>query len=191
MESGGSRTYEIRKDKDATEEQHAEEKAEEEKLDPMKALENRVLESQKEMATLDQLEEIRALNARHIKLDAAAVLRKSGSDNEGDVNDNGLTAEDEALVQSIQFGSPKFKRLGEEDERRLEEQRQKQTKLFEDRQKSTLNVKPAVAPNGILLAAKRKRRETKHPIPSKKEKTESLSTLLGGYASSSEEDGSD
>ena len=185
MESGGNRTYEIRKDQAATEEQGAKETEHEEKLDPMKALENRVLESQKEMATLDQLEEIRAMNARHVKLDTSTVLLPE----EGEKEDV-LTAEDEALVKSIQFGAPKVKRLGALDEQKLEDDRRKQTALLQERhaKKNSAAVPGPALLGGVLLKAKRKRREDNTPtaLPSpKKEKAAALSTLLDGYGSNS------
>ena len=65
MESGATRNYEVHKDKERTDEDMAAERAAEEKEDPMKALENRVLASQREMQEMDALEEIRALNMKH------------------------------------------------------------------------------------------------------------------------------
>ena len=65
MESGATRNYEVHKDKERTDEEMAAERAAEEKEDPMKALENRVMASQREMQEMDALEEIRALNMKH------------------------------------------------------------------------------------------------------------------------------
>ena len=65
MESGATRNYEVHKDKERTDEEMVAERAAEEKEDPMKALENRVLASQREMQEMDALEEIRALNMKH------------------------------------------------------------------------------------------------------------------------------
>ena len=141
MESGGTRNYEIQKDRVATEDQIVADREKEEKEDPMKALENRVLESQSEMADLDNLEEIKAMNARHVKLlygKKDDILAKK--DDVDDTNDF-LTAEDEALVKSIQFGKFKnpqhemLKRLDDEDELALETKRERETKELEDRQR--------------------------------------------------------
>jgi hypothetical protein len=119
MESGGTRNYEVLKDKKKTEEELALEKEKGEKEDPMKALENRVLDSQREMADLDNLEEIRAMNRKHLKLmssdgggfDAKAVLKalddriqEEAIINEEELNVHGITKEEEELVQSIKFG---------------------------------------------------------------------------------------
>jgi len=121
----------------------------------MKALENRVAESQREMAELDALEEIRAMNQRHVSLMrgsgknknamdvAEAVLRAreaalggggggdAGAGDGDELNENGLTKEEEDLVSSIRFGKQEgnssiavddtsgsncIRRLNEEDE---------------------------------------------------------------------------
>jgi hypothetical protein len=139
METGGTRNYEVWHDERKTNEDFEKKLEEDEKLDSMKALENRVLESQREMAELDSLEEIRAMNQRHVSLmrggkrmDAAqAVLRARevavGVPDAEDLNENGLTNDEENLVSSIKFGSGRsvvdddaassgIRRLNEEDE---------------------------------------------------------------------------
>lgn len=119
MESGGTRNYEVWHDERRTNEEAERRLEEEEKLDSMKALENRVLESQREVAELDALEEIRAMNQRHLglmsrggkKMDGAeAVLRAreaaiGGVYDAVELNENGLTKDEEDLVSSIKFGS--------------------------------------------------------------------------------------
>lgn len=125
MESGGTRNYEVWHDESKTNAEFDKQVEEDEKLDSMKALENRVAESQREIAELDALEEIRAMNQRHLSLMrgsgkkhstmdvAEAVLRAReaalgvgdvGDIEEDDLNENGLTKEEEDLVSSIQFG---------------------------------------------------------------------------------------
>jgi hypothetical protein len=134
MESGATRNYEVWQDKTKTEEENAQEKQLEETLNPMKALENRVIDSQREMEDLDNLDEIKAMNLRHIKLLSGqnnnsntstapatggfqaveAVLKVRDSKilpeahkiavEEEEVNESGLTASEEALVRSIKFG---------------------------------------------------------------------------------------
>jgi Saf4/Yju2 protein len=157
MESGATRNYEVHKDKKETEEKFEKEKEEEEKADHMKALENRVLDSQREVADLDNLEEIKAMNRRHINLLSTSgdgfdtgvkrLLDKIEGKLEGDDNQDGkeLTEEDEALIKSIKFGQSQYtssksnkqiKRLDEEDERRADENRQKEIALLEQRQKA-------------------------------------------------------
>ena len=167
MENGGTRNYEVYKDKEKKEEETLEEKEQDEKEDPMKALENRLLDSQREMQELDDLEEIRAMNRKHIGqlTDINAVLdsrhankeettSRLDGDKEVELNEHGITTEEENLVKSIQFGRKKIQqqqqqnynnnggdvvakksttittsttimRLNEDDEKREEEKRKK------------------------------------------------------------------
>jgi Saf4/Yju2 protein len=195
MESGGTRNYEMNKDKKSTEEESEVDREKEEKMDPMKALENRVLESQSEMAEMDQLEEIKAMNARHLKLmhgaphlDEATKEMLLGKDPNSKDDDEGnlLTAEDEALVKSIQFGKKRYnnsnknstkpaadgsinnnnseiiKRLDEDDEQRLEEMRHTQIADFaakqQQQQNGTLSLLSKKAPPPVLFSVVAKRR---------------------------------
>ena len=158
MESGGTRNYEVWHDENKTNADFEKQLEEDEKMDSMKALENRVEESQREMAEMDALEEIRAMNQRHVRLMskggrrmdvAEAVLKAREAAQqlkmaEEDLNENGLTNDEENLVQSIKFGaaaanndavdengrttannnsSSSIRRLDEEDEAFAEKQR--------------------------------------------------------------------
>jgi hypothetical protein len=164
MESGGTRNYEVNKEKKKAEEESALEKEQDEKEDPMRALENRVLDSQREIADMDNLEEILAMNRKHVKLvsstgegfdaDAKAVLeareagkkKKSSGEEEKILNEHGITEEEEKLVKSIQFGRKKTTnnnnepdqlttvRLSEEDELREEAKRKQEAELIRQRQ---------------------------------------------------------
>lgn len=200
MESGGTRNYEVYKDKERSEEEIALEKEKGEKEDPMKALENRVLESQREMADLDNLEEIRAMNRKHLRLmsssegggfDAKAVLQalddriqEEAINEEEELNEHGITEEEERLVRSIRFGKNKEQanmgteiygggngkklgaivRLGIEDEKREEEKRKKDLELIQKRQteldKRTNNKTKSL---GVTIKVKAKRRRIEQP----------------------------
>lgn len=115
MERGGTRNYEVWHDKKKTEKDIAEEKETEEKLDPMKALENRILDSQRQMENLDNLDEIKAMNMRHKQLMSGSIqdlldrndatTTTADMTKEEELNDNGLTAEEEELVKSLKFGT--------------------------------------------------------------------------------------
>jgi hypothetical protein len=136
MESGATRNYEVYKDKTKIEDKMEEDKHKQEELDPLKALEGRVLESQREMADLDNLEDIKAMNLRHLQLmgpkkgigngggggmtNAVSAVFGNHTTNERhkhhqqqeqeeEVNDNGLTAAEEEMVQQMQFGRKKHK----------------------------------------------------------------------------------
>jgi hypothetical protein len=214
MESGGTRNYEVYKDKAKTEEQSAVEKEEKEKIDPMKALENRVLDSQREMADLDNLEEIRAMNRRHAKLlssvgegfdaDAKALMAareaKEKKAETFELNEYGVTEEEENLVKSIKFGQPRsgVVRLNEEDEKLEEEKRKKELDTIQDRQREMLKKTAEESKPSIPVIKMKRRRKavgkagnakkTKvetPPVPAPAPKPAGLSGLLGAYGSSS------
>mmetsp|Transcript_37001 Transcript_37001/g.75437 ORF Transcript_37001/g.75437 Transcript_37001/m.75437 type:complete len:347 (+) Transcript_37001:93-1133(+) len=169
MESGGTRNYEVWHDETKVNAENERSVEEEEKLDSMKALENRVAESQREMAEMDALEEIRAMNERHSRLmkgggrkvDVAEAVLKArevamggggGKKNGGvaeellDLNENGLTKDEEDLVQSIKFGAVvgagstdqaavEIHRLDEHDELMAEKRRQEEAAAIMNKQK--------------------------------------------------------
>lgn len=220
MESGGTRNYEVYKDKAKTEEEIAVEKDQEEKEDMMKALENRVLESQREMADLDNLEEIKAMNRRHVQLlstsedgfdaDAKAVMaarqaRESKQQLDENLNEHGITEEEENLVKSIKFGqtgSTVARRLNEDDEKAEEERRRQEAERLQAQQRE-LEAKTAAAAKKSMPMIKVKRKkvassndETKESNkkpkvddkPSAAPAPAGLAGLLGGYGSDSESD---
>jgi hypothetical protein len=211
MESGGTRTYEVYKDKEKTEESSAMEKEKEEKIDPMKALENRVLDSQREMADLDNLEEIRAMNKRHVQLlsstgdgfdaDAKAVLLAREANEKKaeavELNEHGVTEEEETLVRSIKFGNARsdVKRLNEEDEELEEERRKREVEMMKKKTAETTKRKATIP------KIKVKRKKPVQEKIAKKAKIETpdtnsqkstaaygggLAGLLGDYGSESE-----
>ena len=180
-----------------------------EKEDPMKALENRVLASQKEMADLDNLDEIKAMNMRHLKM----MANRENEDNEDattrilnahhkppeDTNDTiELDEQDEELIKSIKFGQKKptrsINRLTEQQEQELELRRQRELKILEEQQKdlvSKINVeKKPVATLNPLIKVKRKRKvEDKLDKKQKVEEPVAPSLgLLAGYGSDSDSD---
>jgi len=220
MESGGTRNYEVYKDKAKTEEEIAVEKEQEEKEDMMRALENRVLDSQREMADLDNLEEIRAMNKRHVKLlsaaeggfdaDAKAVMaarlaREEMAKKESELNENGITEEDEALIKSIKFGQRTtgghdVVRLTKEDEENEENRRRDEVAGIQARQQELKNG-AAISGNTRMPSVKIKRKQAKvsavEKEASKKSRLEAttsagdaapvgLAGLLGGYGSDSD-----
>ena len=222
MESGGTRNYEVYKDKAKTEEESAVEKDQEEKEDMMKALENRVLDSQREMADLDNLEEIKAMNRRHVQLlstsddgfdaDAKAVMEarraresKAQKQRDENLNEHGMTEEEESLVKSIRFGKAAVDsvvRLNEKDEEAEEERRRREIERLQAQQRE-LEEKTAVQAKASVPVIKVKRKKivtsngngktnkklrvegktvaTLSPAPA----PTGLAGLLGGYGSDS------
>jgi hypothetical protein len=125
MEDGAVRNYEMWKDKNSMEEGAKGEREDEDKLDSMKALENRVEDSRREMRELDELDEIKALNSRHVNMSVDQVLQASkgsgkGANRDGDDDSvssiTGLSKRDEELAASIKFGSRQEDVVIESDE---------------------------------------------------------------------------
>ena len=191
METGGTRTYEVHKDRDRIKEIVQKEDAKSEKEDPMKALENRVLASQKEMADLDNLDEIKAMNMRHLKMVAGGkegteatekILNAHHHVEEKDPLE--LDEEDEALVKSIKFGKNRLvgnikhlgdtniSRLTEDEEKEMERRREMEQALMEKQQmdllKKAQKQKQTAVKLNPLIKVKRKRKvqETKE-VPKK------------------------
>eukprot|EP00581_Thalassiosira_minuscula_P015831 CAMPEP_0183715384 /NCGR_PEP_ID=MMETSP0737-20130205/9627_1 /TAXON_ID=385413 /ORGANISM="Thalassiosira miniscula, Strain CCMP1093" /LENGTH=345 /DNA_ID=CAMNT_0025944475 /DNA_START=38 /DNA_END=1075 /DNA_ORIENTATION=- len=187
MESGGTRNYEVWHDENKTNAEFEKQTEEDEKMDSMKALENRVAESQREMAELDALEEIRAMNQRHVslmkggrKMDAAEAVLKAREaavgvpDDEEELNENGLTKDEEDLVKSIKFGasnnnfgegdddgaSSNIRRLGEEDELLAEKQRREDAEALILKQQQIVAAKGGEKKNNLpLFKVKRKKKK--------------------------------
>ena len=103
MEDGAERNYEVWKDKKKTEEAEEEGREVEDKMDSMKALENRVEDSRREMRDLDELDEIKALNSRHVGMSVEQILESARKEEVDETT--GLTREDEELARSIRFGA--------------------------------------------------------------------------------------
>jgi hypothetical protein len=198
MESGGTRNYELKKDKQATEDEVAAQLEKEEEEDPMRALENRVLESQREVADLDNLEDIRAMNARHIAIISgsndfyggaqavlAAVQEKQQLQRTTVSDDKDLlTNEDEELVKSIQFGqNAKIHRLDEKDEEQLESERRRQAELLEASHKAFTQQ---ASKQKLVVVKKRKRITAACEEKPNIEPITGLAGLLGGYGSDSD-----
>lgn len=184
MESGGTRNYEVLKDNQKVQDAAELQEQVEEELDPMKALENRVLASQQELADLQNLEQIKAMNARHVALlrQQNATSTDGGGNDLVDDNDDKpsagtaapnieLTEEDEALVRSIQFGRKKKKngsiaRLDEHDEQRLELERKRRLEELEQQpQQRQHPLRGTKDPTGggaglpVITVVRRKRRK--------------------------------
>jgi len=74
-ESGASRNFELWRDTDKTVEEEKRIREEEDKVDAMKSLENRTIDNKVEMDILDALDEIKAINQRHQRVDADSLIR--------------------------------------------------------------------------------------------------------------------
>ena len=107
-ESGALRNFEMWRENDKIVEEDEKDRIEEDKIDAMKALENRTLDSKVEMDVLDALDEIQAINQRHERVDTNSVLdslfeRAASSAVDNTILPSGVTAADEELIKSIKF----------------------------------------------------------------------------------------
>ncbi|EAL67679.1 hypothetical protein DDB_G0279481 [Dictyostelium discoideum AX4] len=97
-ESGATRNYEPWKETDE-EKSNRMTKEQEEEQDAMIALENRTLESKREMEMLDALEEIKSLNSRNSEIDTEQLLEYNLQKQE--LEEKLQDEEDDLLVKSI------------------------------------------------------------------------------------------
>eukprot|EP00794_Sanderia_malayensis_P019933 gene19933-21885_t len=98
MEQGAIRNFEAFRLAKKQEEKLKQEKEDEELNNPMKALENRTMESRSEMQMIEKLEELKDLNARHAAVDHEKLLRDHIIVNEEEQISK-QEKEDEALVK--------------------------------------------------------------------------------------------
>ncbi|KAF8971604.1 CWC16 protein [Flammula alnicola] len=103
-EHGASRNFEPWRDEKAEEEDRLA-KLEEEENNPMKVLENKTVDSKREMDILDALQDIRARNARNERVgqsdDLLSRLALQEVENEEDAERKRLEEEDEKLVEEV------------------------------------------------------------------------------------------
>mmetsp|Transcript_3173 Transcript_3173/g.4913 ORF Transcript_3173/g.4913 Transcript_3173/m.4913 type:complete len:271 (+) Transcript_3173:35-847(+) len=167
MEVGATRNFECWKDEEAKEKKFTNQRESEDKNDPMKALENRTLDSKIEMDILDALDEIRAVNTRHERLNPTNLIdkRKSDERNEEDLKD-------EEIVKAVRFKSKKMthKILSDSDE----EERSKLPMKIEAKGEASNAEGDDERP--IFVLKKRK--------VLKEKESEGLGDLLGHYGSS-------
>ncbi|XP_028125139.1 splicing factor YJU2-like isoform X3 [Camellia sinensis] len=104
VESGASRNFEPWRAKDEEADKEKQKRETEEMGDAMKSLENRTLDSKREMDILAALDEVKSMKSRQatISVDAMLeVLQRSAEEKE-----KKLEEEDEALIKSL-FGAPR------------------------------------------------------------------------------------
>lgn len=104
-EHGASRNFEPWREEQAVEEEDRLAKLEEEENNPMKALENRTVDSKREMDILDALQDIRARNARNERVgqsvDLVERLGLEEVETEEEREKRLLEEEDEKLVREV------------------------------------------------------------------------------------------
>lgn len=115
VESGATRNFEPWRAEDEEADNHKRKRDGEEMGDAMKSLENRTLDSKREMDIMAALDEMKSMRSRHAGVSSEELLqalKRSGEQKEEE-----LHAEDEALITSI-FQNPKpvVLRIDDEDE---------------------------------------------------------------------------
>lgn len=104
-EHGASRNFEPWREERIVEEEDRLAKMEEEENNPMKALENRTVDSKREMDILDALQDIRARNARNERVgqavDLVARITPEEVETEEDLERKRAEEEDEKLVREV------------------------------------------------------------------------------------------
>ena len=104
-EHGASRNFEPWREEQAVEEEDRLAKLEEEENNPMKALENRTVDSKREMDILDALQDIRARNARNERVGQSVDLMErigiEEVETEEDLEEKRAEEEDEKLVREV------------------------------------------------------------------------------------------
>lgn len=103
VESGATRNFEPWREEDEAFEKEKHKRNAEEMGDPMKSLENRTLDSKREMDILAALDEMKSMKSRHatVSIDSMLVaLQRTAAEKE-----KKLEEEDEALIKSIVFNN--------------------------------------------------------------------------------------
>ncbi|GLE08149.1 hypothetical protein PINS_up019111 [Pythium insidiosum] len=114
-EHGCQRNFEPWREKEAEEEAAMKQREDEEKGDAMKALENRTLDSKREMDILDALDEIKAINQRHAKIDTDQLLQQHAQlDSAQQAQDEQQQLEEDAKLARQVFEQRKKRPLAEE-----------------------------------------------------------------------------
>lgn len=114
VESGATRNFEPWRGKDEEIEKEKQKRDAEEMGDAMKSLENRTLDSKREMDILAGLDEMKSLKSRHATVSVDAMLEALQRSHES--KERKMEEEDEALIRSIFQGSREHvKRIHDEE----------------------------------------------------------------------------
>lgn len=115
-EHGAARNFEPWRDEEKSAEEKKAKRAKEEENNPMKALENRTVDSKKELDILDALDEIRTKNAKSEKVDVDSILEKMLNEEPVDVDESAIEEEYDRLAKEV------FQSADGEIVRRIEEE---------------------------------------------------------------------
>uniref|UniRef100_K3WJI6 Splicing factor YJU2 n=1 Tax=Globisporangium ultimum (strain ATCC 200006 / CBS 805.95 / DAOM BR144) TaxID=431595 RepID=K3WJI6_GLOUD len=112
-EHGCVRNFEPWREHEDEEEAAHQQREDEEKGDSMKALENRTLDSKREMDILDALDEIKAINQRHAKIDTDVLLQQHAQQQPGTLSkeDQQRQLEEDMLQAKLVFQQKKKQKV--------------------------------------------------------------------------------
>uniref|UniRef100_M4C2K6 Splicing factor YJU2 n=1 Tax=Hyaloperonospora arabidopsidis (strain Emoy2) TaxID=559515 RepID=M4C2K6_HYAAE len=188
-EHGCQRNFEPWRETEDEQETADAQRVEEEKGDAMKALENRTLDSKREMDILDALDEIKAINQRHAKVDTDKLLQQhtdvgTGSQDERDRQ----LAEDrreahrvfEEKKEKLQQKEMMLKRPGDDATEKSASTPLASASILEEKKLATPALKLAVTIKKKTSAA------TKKKVKVNKQ-TRPLASLVAEYSASSDE----
>ncbi|KAL2466715.1 Family of unknown function (DUF572) [Abeliophyllum distichum] len=120
VESGASRNFEPWRAEDEVIDEETKKRNAEEMGDAMKSLENRTLDSKREMDILAALDEMKSMKSRHATVSVDAMLEALQRSNEA--KERKLEEEDEALIKSV-FKGPQehaiIRRIDDDDDEDL------------------------------------------------------------------------
>jgi hypothetical protein len=119
VEAGATRNYEAGKEASKALEEARKKKEQEEKGDAMKALENRTLNSKRELDMVNALDEMKSLRSRHEQVDLETALRRvreGGRRNEEMTLEEQLEEEDEMHVQMMLLEQQKARMIDSGDD---------------------------------------------------------------------------
>mmetsp|Transcript_2151 Transcript_2151/g.6348 ORF Transcript_2151/g.6348 Transcript_2151/m.6348 type:complete len:313 (-) Transcript_2151:301-1239(-) len=157
VEHGATRNYEPWRDKDKQIEDAVAEREAEEMGNAMKALENRTIDSKREMDIMSALDEMKALKAQHSKVDTEAAL--AALQRSADQEEMLLVDEDETAVRELLEQRKRFVKRIEEEEAAPKEKSQE----LLAKPKETKPGNFGVSAKGIKMVVKAKRKAPEGP----------------------------
>mmetsp|Transcript_14951 Transcript_14951/g.28943 ORF Transcript_14951/g.28943 Transcript_14951/m.28943 type:complete len:286 (+) Transcript_14951:140-997(+) len=121
-ELGATRNFEPHREQSRQEEGMKRKREEEEEGDAMRALENKTLDSKREMEELEELEERRSMTNRWRKLDTGKVIAAlKGPKGEKSAGEDCLNEEDEAELEELRlFRAKNIKRIADREEKSVD-----------------------------------------------------------------------
>ena len=176
-EKGCSRNFEPWRENEAENEAAVKERVEEEAGDSMKTLENRTVDSKREMDILDALDEIKAINQRHERVDTNMILEMHSST---DVNTKVTLDDDQEQAAKVMFAAAKKRKADEDANSSVKTKNAKNiTATFPVLKKKKIVAPITITKKSSILVVQPKKKETKKP------------TLMGLVAYGSSDSSSD